>query len=202
MSQPLVADDRGGVDTVSVALTRRHDAVGGEKNGCGEIGKLLLLILPRRAEVAGEMGVFVQTRIAVSGQHFAVRIDVDALSGGLLEELMQVLKVVTGNDDERAFLNIGVDARGHGIAEGRGVRAVKQRHALEIHLAEFGDERKPFRDAVLLCERGKPLAEPRAHRLVLAAETHGMVRVGGHALEPEEQRGAQRHRIRLAAPEP
>lgn len=148
------------------------------------------------------MGVFVQTRIAVRGQHLAVCIDVDALSGGLLEELMQVLKVVTGNDDERAFLNIGVDARGHGIAEGRGIRAVEQRHALEIHLAEFGDEREPLRDAVLLCERGKPLAEPRAHRLVLAAETHGMVRVGGHALEPEEQRGAQRHQIGLAAPEP
>ena len=202
MSQPPVADDRGGIDAVSVALTRRHDAVGGEKDGCGEIGKLLLLILPRRAEVASEMGVFVQTRIAVRGQHLAVCIDVDALSGGLLEELMQVLKVVTGNDDERSFLNIGVNARGHRIAEGRGVRAVKQRHALEIHLAEFGDEREPFRDAVLLCERGKPLVEPRAHRLVLAVETHGMVCVGGHALEPEEQRGAQRHQIGLAAPEP
>ena len=118
MTQPPVANDRGGVDAVSVALTRRHDAVGGEKNGCGEIGKLLLLILPRRAEVAGEMGVFVQTRIAVRGQHLAVRIDVDGLSSGLLEELMQVLKVVTGYDDERSFLNIGVDARGHGIAEG------------------------------------------------------------------------------------
>ena len=59
MSQPLVADDRGGVDAVSVALTRRHDAVGGKQHRCRDVGKFSLLILPRRAEVAGEMGVFV-----------------------------------------------------------------------------------------------------------------------------------------------
>lgn len=39
----------------------------------------LLLVLPRRAEVALEMGIFFQFRIAMGGQHFAVGVDVDAL---------------------------------------------------------------------------------------------------------------------------
>ena len=55
---------------------------------------------------------------------------------------------------------------------------------------------------MLLRKCGKALEKPCAHLLVLAAETHGVVRVGGHAFKTEEQRGAQRHDVRLAAPEP
>ena len=41
-----------------VAWFRRHQAVGGKQHRRGNVGKFSLLILPRRAEVALEMGIF------------------------------------------------------------------------------------------------------------------------------------------------
>ena len=148
------------------------------------------------------MRVFVQFRIAVRGQHFAVGVNVDALPRRLLQKLVQILQIVTGHDDERPFFDIRVDARGYGVAEGICVRAVKQRHALEVHPAELHQQRQPLLHAVFARERGKAVIEPRAHLLVLIAEAHGMVCIGRHALESEEQRGAERHDVRRPAPEP
>ena len=51
-----------------------------------KIGEFLVLILPGGAEMTIEMWIFLQLRIAVAGQHFAVGVDVDALALGLLEQ--------------------------------------------------------------------------------------------------------------------
>ena len=47
-----VAHRPGGEHPVRVALLGRHQAVGGEQDGGGDTIKLLLLVLPGRAEVA------------------------------------------------------------------------------------------------------------------------------------------------------
>ena len=138
----------------------------------------------------------------MSGQHFAVRVDIDPLSGGLLEKLVQILQIVAGDDDERPLFNIRVDACGDRIAECPGICAVEQSHAFEVHLPELRDERKPIGHAVLLRKCGKTFIEPDAHFRVLLPETHGMMRVGGHALEAEKQRGTQRDNVCFSAPEP
>ena len=74
------ADQTGGEDIVLIGLLRFLDAVGGHDDGAGEFGEFLLLILPGGAVVAVEMGIFLQSRIAVERQHLAVGIDGDALS--------------------------------------------------------------------------------------------------------------------------
>ena len=190
VGQAVVAHHGGGVHPVGVAGTGRHQAVGGEQHRRGDIRELLLLVLPRGAEVARQMGVFLQARIAVGGQHLAVGVDVDACSGGLLQQLVQILKIVAGHHNKRPLFHVNVHPRGHGIAEAFGVGPIQQRHALEIHLSELHDEGQPFLRAVLLRQGGKTLIERLVHMLVPVAQSQGVVSVGCHALQTEQQRGA------------
>ncbi len=75
--QSGIAHHRRGIDTVGIAGTGRHDAVGGHQNGCGKAVELALLVLPGGAEVSGQLRVFSQPRIPVGGQHLAVGVHVD-----------------------------------------------------------------------------------------------------------------------------
>ena len=83
---PGPADQAGGEDAALVGLLGLLDAVGGHQDGAGEGGELLGLVLPGPAVVAVEVGVFLQFRVAVAGQHLAVGVDVDALALGLLQQ--------------------------------------------------------------------------------------------------------------------
>jgi hypothetical protein len=53
--------------------------------------------------VTVEMAVFLQPRIAVAGQHLTMGVDVDAFAFGLLQDDLQVLEVVAGNENGLAF---------------------------------------------------------------------------------------------------
>ena len=89
----------------------RHQAVCGEQHRRGDVGKLLLLVLPRRAEVALEVWVFLQLRIAVGWQHFAVRVDIHALARRLLQQQLEVVQVVPGDDVERSLFKSFVELK-------------------------------------------------------------------------------------------
>ena len=92
-----IGDHLGGEDPVFIAVLGRHQAVGGEEDRRGEICKFLLLILPRRAEVALEVRIFLQLRVTVGRQHLAVGVDVDALVLSLLQEPLQIVQIVAGD---------------------------------------------------------------------------------------------------------
>ena len=87
MAQTRIAHHRSRVHAVLIAWALRHQTVGGEQHRRGNVLELRLLALPCRAEIARKVRMFFQSRIAVRGQHFAVRVDVDALSRRLLEQL-------------------------------------------------------------------------------------------------------------------
>ena len=80
-----------------------------------------MLVLPRRAEIALEMGILFKARVAVRGQHLAVRIDVDAAVFRLLEQKLHIVQVVAADDDERAFFDGERHLRGDGVAERCGI---------------------------------------------------------------------------------
>ena len=198
--QALVAHHGGGVDAVGVAGAGRHEAVGGEEHRRGNIFKFFLLALPRGAEVARQMGIFFKRRITMGREHLAVGMDVDALAGRLLQQLVQILQIVGGHHDEGAFFDVGVHPRGDGVAEGGGVSAVQQRHTLEIHLPELHDERQPLLHGVGAVQLAQPLIKPRRHLGILAAEVQAVVGVGGHALQAEEERGAEGNGVGIPLP--
>ena len=78
------ADHVCAVDAVFVGVARAHQAVGGHENTAGKIVELFLLILPGTAEIPGEVRIFVQPRITVTGKHLSVGVDMDAGSFCLL----------------------------------------------------------------------------------------------------------------------
>ena len=201
VGQAVVTHHGGGVDAVGVAGARRHQAVGGEQHGGGDGIELRLLALPRCAEVARQVGVGFQLGITVGGQHLTMGVNVDAFTPCLLQKLVQILQIVAGDYDERAFFDVRVHPRGYGIAEGAGVGAVQQSHAPEVHLAELHDEGQPLLHGVRPVDGAQALVEPVRHRRVPAAQVQGVMGVGGHALHAEQQGGAQRDDVRLALPQ-
>ena len=126
-----------GEDSAYIRILRDRDAVGGDQNGAAEFIEFFSLVLPSRAVVAYKMLEPSQLRIAVGREHFTVGIDVDAFAFGLLEQLVEIEQVVTGNDDSWPCLC----ARGNGcrcrIAERRGVSVVEHFHCAQVHLAGF-----------------------------------------------------------------
>ncbi len=200
--QPGIAHHRRGIDTVGIAGTGRHDAVGGHQNGRGKAVELALLVLPGGAEVSDQLRVFSQPRIPVGGQHLAVGVHVDTGACRLLQQLVQVLQIVAGYHDERPPADIRVDLCGGRVAEGGGVGPVQQGHALVVHQAELRDERQPLLHGVLLPQGTQPFVEPTADRLILLPQAEGVMGIGRHTLHAEQQRGAQGHDVRIAAPQP
>ena len=53
--------------------------------------------------------------IAVSGKHFAVGVDVDAFALGLLQQQLQVVEVMSGDDDERPLSTVRGTVTGVGV---------------------------------------------------------------------------------------
>ena len=201
MAQTRIAHHRSRVHAVLIAWALRHQTVGGEQHRRGNVLELRLLALPCRAEIARKVRMFFQSRITVRGQHFAVRVDVDALSRRLLEQLRQVAQVVPGNHDERAFFDVGRHFCGLRRAECARIGLIEQLHAPEIHLPELDDQRQPFLDRMRAIDRAQALVKPRAHLVIRVAKIHRVVCIGGHAFHAEQQRGTQRNRIRVALPQ-
>ncbi len=90
------------------------------------------------------MGVFFQLRVSVSGQHFAMGINIDPFAFGLFEQLFKVMEVMTADHYEGSFLYIHRDLRRYRIAEFAGVCAVQQGHAFEVDMSEFHKQVQPF----------------------------------------------------------
>ena len=198
--QSGIAHHRRGIDTVGIAGTGRHDAVGGHQNGCGKAVELALLVLPGGAEVSGQLRVFSQPRIPVGGQHLAVGVHVDTGACRLLQQLVQVLQIVAGYHDERPPTDVRVDLCGRRVTEGGGVGLVQQGHALIVYQTKFRDEGQPLLNGVLLPQGAQPLVEPLADCLILLPKAESVMGIGCHTLHAEQQCGAQRHDVRIAAP--
>ena len=147
-----------------------------------------------------QLRVFSQPRIPVGGQHLAVGVHVDTSACRLLQQLVQVLQIVAGYHDERPPTDVRVDLCGRRVTEGGGVGLVQQGHALIVYQTKFRDEGQPLLNGVLLPQGAQPLVEPLADRLILLPKAESVMGIGCHTLHAEQQCGAQRHDVRIAAP--
>ena len=109
-ARPL--DPAPGEEPVLVGLGRALDAVGVEDDGAGEVLELLVLVLPGAAEVARQVLVLLEARVAVGRKHLHVGIDVDPLALGLLEQLLEHLQVMAGDENPLAVAGADADLGG------------------------------------------------------------------------------------------
>ncbi len=78
------------------------------------------------------MIVFLEGRVIIGRQHFAVGVDIDACTVGLLQELFQVFQIVAGNKNARVPAHADVHLRDFGFAVGFGIGLVEQGHGLSL----------------------------------------------------------------------
>ena len=103
----------------------RHDAVGGEENRATERFKLGQLLPPGIAVVAHEVVVLFECGICVRGQHLAMGVDIHTRAARLLQQLLQIDKIVSGDEDCGVVAHADVDPGDLGRAVARGVRRVQ-----------------------------------------------------------------------------
>ena len=191
----------GRVYTIRVAGLWRHQAVGGEENRRGQICKFFLLILPCGAEITLQVSVFLKLGITVCRQHLPMGVDVDAFALGLLQEQLQIVEIVAGNDDEGAFFYGQGHGRGCRSTIGFGVGLVKKGHAFQVFLTHFHDDGKQLIHAPVLAHGEKRFGEEPIYLVVHVAQHHGVVGVGSHTADAEENEGLEAADILLGVPE-
>ena len=187
------ADDAARPDALLIVADGGIDnAVGGHHDRAREAGELGLLVLPAAAVVADQMRVFIQARIAVGRQHFAMRINVDAGAGGLLQQQLQIFQIVAGDQDRFASDRTHVDLNRLRIAVGGGLRFVQHLHNGEVH---FTDVHRFGQQLFNIVRAG---AEPRHNLMILlinvvivAAVNVGVLHIGGGAFQAVQAEQAQ-----------
>ena len=132
----------GGVDTVPVAgaFKRRNDTVGCEQDRTVEILKLFPLFPPGVTVVTYKMLVFLECRIVVGRQHFAMCIDIDPGPFGLGKQFFHVFQIVSADQDGRIVAYADVDAGYFRVAVAVGVGLIEQRHSFDSETSGFQDE--------------------------------------------------------------
>ena len=83
-----------GEDIVLVGPLGLLDTVGGHEDRAGELAEFLELVLPRCSEMTVEVGVLLEARISMGGQHLTVGVNGDSLAFRLLQDRFHVLQVV------------------------------------------------------------------------------------------------------------
>mmetsp|Transcript_20953 Transcript_20953/g.53257 ORF Transcript_20953/g.53257 Transcript_20953/m.53257 type:complete len:285 (-) Transcript_20953:480-1334(-) len=115
-----------------------------------------------------------------------MRVHVDALALRLLQQQLQVVHVVAGDEDGLARLGCQVHRGGGGVAKGARVGLGQVLHDGEVDLAHaqrHGQHLAHVTRAGARQER-QALGHKRVHGGVGLAQRLGVVRVRGHALEP------------------
>ena len=85
---------------------------------------------PRASVVAYEVAIFLEKRIRISRQHFAVCIHVYTRTLGLLQQLFQVFEVVPTDEDTRIVAYADIYLCHFGNAVGFVVSLIEQSHCL------------------------------------------------------------------------
>ena len=148
------------------------------------------------------MGILFKARVAVRGQHLAVRIDVDALALRLLEQALQVVQVVAGNHDERSLFH----RQRHGgrlwRAVGLRVGLVEQRHAAVVFLADLQHKGEQVIHAPVLADGKQCLGKKAVDLAVRIAQHHRVVGVRRHAADTEQDKRLETADVLVRRPEP
>ena len=132
-------------------------------------------------------------------QHLAVRVDVDAGAGGLLEQRLQVGEVVAGDEDRLAGALAERDLRGLGLAEGAGVGGVEDLHRAQVDLAALESDAHPLLETERrVVERDERAEQVRVDLGIGLAERASVVRVGGDALHAVERGLLERLHVGIA----
>ena len=96
--------DTCGINPFFIGILRRNEAVCSHKDRPVKAFKFLILSPPRVSVIPCKMAVFLESRVVIGRKHFPVRIDIDARTFGLLQQLFHILKVMAAYQYTGLFL--------------------------------------------------------------------------------------------------
>ena len=207
--RPLFADMDGAreghdarrEDAVAVRRQRRHEAVRREQHRRRDAGELLALVLPGRAEVALQVRVLVQFRIGVGRQHLAVGVDVDALARRLFQEHLKVVQVVARDHDEGSLFDGQGHRRRHGVAVGLRIGLVQELHTAQVDGAGLQDQGQQRVGRPFVPQGAQGVAEEVHDSVVRKTQHPGVVGIGSHAAQAEQEQALQGPDILVSLPD-
>ena len=177
----------GGKDAVGIGGQGQIHTARGENDGGGNMVEFLLLVLPSRAVMPFELGIFTEFGIGVGGEHLSVGIDVDAGFLGLLQNLGQNFKMMAADDNERT----GVDDSGHahrrGTAVGVDPRFVGLFHGAEADAAHFFQQGIVIFFKMVGSQSDKGFVEKTGGFLVFTAQRPAFMGVESNAADAEKE---------------
>jgi len=135
--------------------------------------------------------VLLEGGVVVRGQHFAVGVHVHAGALGLLEEFFHILQVVAGDQDAGVVPHAEIHFADLGIAVGRGVGLVEERHGGNGIGSRLHDHADHIVDGEVFRGRGKGFHDGHVNLVLLEAENLGMLRVGGDAFAADDDELSQ-----------
>ena len=180
---------------VGVLLLQRDEAVGGQQDRAVERLELPVLMPPGAAVVAHEVIVLLEGRVVVGRQHLAVGVDVDPCPLGLLQQLLHILQIVSGDKYPRVAPHSQVDLGDLRVAVGLRVGLVEQRHRGDGVLAGLHDHRDHVVDGELFRRGGKPLHHRGVDLVLLEAQHLGVLRIGGDSLRSDDEKLSERAHV-------
>ena len=182
-----IRDHFRGKHTVCIARARRHQAVCGKQNRRRKVVKFLLLVLPSRAEIALQLRIFFQLRIAVRRKHLAVRIHSNALVLGLFQQTFEVVQIVSGDNDKRPFFNGQRNGCRLRCAVGLRICLVQQCHAGKIFLSDFQNNRQQLIHApCVLSDCTQRFDEKCIQLRIGISQNHRMIGICRHTANAEQ----------------
>src|SRR5574344_3161332 len=130
------------------------------------------------------MTEFLECRMEVGREHLAVSIYVYACTFGLTEQVLDVVQIVTADEDSRVLAHADIHLRDLRVTISRGVGTVKQFHCLDTHVAGLEYEGNPFVYSLLLGGDGSQrLLDELVDAVIIKAQTHGVFQIGCHTLD-------------------
>ncbi len=180
---------------------QRHDAVGVDHTGAGPFFEQFRLIVPGAADVAFQVGMLAQLRVAVGGQHLRVGVDVDALALGGHQQLGEHIQIVPGNQDSLAFGAVLAHLHRGRNPEGAGMGAAEQIHHLHPGVADL----HKLSDVLVKVEvdvghgEVEGFTDDVVHLDGIGAQLFGVFPVGGQTLESEDHQILQPGQIGILA---
>ena len=196
-----VRNDLCSKNTVLIAVFRWHQAVGGEQDRSRKISEFLLLVLPCGTEVALKMGIFTKLGISMGRKHLTVSVDIDSFVLRLFKQLLQIVKVMAGDNDERPFFNHQRNCDRSGIAIGQGVGLIKHLHALEVDLTDFENDRQQFIHTPVFPDREESLGNELIDRPVGVSKYTGVICICRHTADPKQNQRFEAADIFLCIPD-
>ena len=86
-------------------------------------------------------------------KHLTMGIDVDASALGLFQKQLEVVQIVSGNDDKRSLFHTERNLSRLRYAKGFRICTVEQLHTGQVNLSKLHDQRKQLLHIPVLCQR-------------------------------------------------